>query len=244
MGNIVREAPAGLQLGFRHSTLPAMKIRVVCAALLALSLSPVFGSSKKPLLTVSFHPEANPRDGSSFATPANLLYLRRKAYITQVPSFNERQISTIFPFRVADGSWGCTFQLDAQGSIRLETMSMEQRGTALVVFVGTAGGQHQVVDMLIDQPVTTGRITVPRGLTDIEIAIMRKQFKTIGGDPLAGKKEAKKKKDVPDVDDGRGGETLPPLSPGPAVTPTGRKPSTPPPSKGKLRELDLPRVAD
>lgn len=148
--------------------------------------------SKKPKVTVRFHTEANPRDSGSFAMPVRLAYAQRDAVLSRVPELSERQVVSIFPFKTADDSWGCTFKFNEQGRIRLETMSNQQRGSALVVFVATKAGQHQVVDMVVDQPVTTGMITVPRGLTDMEIQVMRQQFKIMGQNK---KEKPSKKKD-------------------------------------------------
>ena len=148
-----------------------MKFRIA-VAVLALG-SAAFGSSQKPMVTVRFHAEANPNDGNSFVMPAKLQYLQRDASLGRVPSLSERNIKKIYPFQADDGSWGCVFQFDEQGRIRLETMSSEQMHTALVLIVGTKQGQHQVLDMLIDRPVTSGSLTVPRGLTAIEVTVMK-----------------------------------------------------------------------
>jgi hypothetical protein len=136
--------------------------------------------SKKPTITVRFHSEANKNDGEAFATPVTLLYQKRQVYLSRIADISEKQIAQILPFPANDGSWGCVFKLNPQGRLRLETMSGEIRGTALVAFVATKSGQHQVADMLIDRVVTDGILTIPRGLTTLEIAVLKKEFKTIG----------------------------------------------------------------
>jgi hypothetical protein len=136
--------------------------------------------SKKQDIAVRFYAEANKNDSDTFAMPVNLAFQRRQAYLSRVPDFSEKQIDKIFPFPAKDGSWGCVFKLTSQGRLRLETMSGELRGAALVVFVITRAGRHQVVDMLIDRPVTDGVITVPSGLTVFEIELLKRQFKIIG----------------------------------------------------------------
>lgn len=193
--------------------------------------------SSKPALTVRFHTEANARDGDSFAIPVNLTYQRRKAFMNRVPAFSELQISAIYPFAAGDGTSGCLFQLNPQGRIRLETLSSESRGTALVVFVGTKTGQHQVIDMIIDQPVSDGVISVPRGLTDLEIIAMRKQFKVLGGETKS--KEPEKKDDPTDwrIDRSRAKQNSKPLPPLPPLMPSSSK-------RRGVPEPDLPRLAD
>src|SRR5947207_3433055 len=108
----------------------------VAAAVFAMCAS-AFGMSQQPKVSIRFHAEANPSDGPSFVMPAKLQNLRRDASLARVPAIYEKQIKAIYPFPANDGSWGCVFQLDAQGRIRLETMSSEQLHTALVLYVST-----------------------------------------------------------------------------------------------------------
>jgi hypothetical protein len=231
-----------------------MKFRIL-AAILALGAS-AFGSSQKPKVTVRFHAEVNPNDGTSFAMPVNLQYARRAAHVARVPAFSEKQIRAIYPFEAADGTWGCYFQLDDQGRIRLETMSSEQMHTALVLFIGTKLGQHQVVDMLIDKIISTGAITVPRGMTAAEVVVLKEQFPVIGEEKNKRKKVAEpkpKKTDPNDFRAEREGDLqtnypkpkplpLPPMEPEP--TPQRKIPGPPAVPKDKLNELDLPRLRD
>lgn len=228
-----------------------MFVRTAIAAL-ALCAS-AFAGSQKPKVSVRFHPEVNPNDGTSFAMPVKLHYLRRDAHLSRVPAMNEKQIKAIYPFPADDGTYGCHFQFDEQGRIRLETMSSEQLNTALVLFVSTKSGQHQVIDMLIDKPVTNGAITIPRGLTPAEVVVMKMQFPVIG--ETKGKKKPKKE-DEPakpaDVTDWRlARKTDPSRNPQaaiPTATPPGQPPratpANPSTSREQLRNLDLPRVQD
>lgn len=169
---------------------------VFAAAAVALCASAP-AMSKQPKITVRFHAETNARDSGTFAMPVRLVYGQRETVLSRVPEFSERQIEAIFPFKTADGTWGCAFKLGEQGRIRLETMSSQQRGSALVVFVGTKAGQHQVMDMVIDQPVTNGLITVHRGLTAMEVEFLRKEFPVIGEDKKKKKATKDPKEEVP-----------------------------------------------
>ncbi len=215
-----------------------MHLRSILAAFAVFAFAvPASGMSGKPALTVRFHTEANPRDGESFAAPVKLAYQRRAAYLNRVPAFSELQIAGIYPFPAGDGTWGCVFKLTPQGRIRLETLSSESRGSALVVFVGTKGGQHQVIDMVIDRQVSDGVITVPRGLTELEVLAMRKKFKVIGGE-TAGK-EPEKKEDPTNwwMDRSRSKQHgQPPPPPPPPLMPSSKRRGVP--------EPDLPRLAD
>ncbi len=153
---------------------PALRL---LAAVLALAC---LGMTRKPPVTVRFYAEANARDTEAFAKPILLHFPEREAYVEKVPSINEQNIKAMYPFQASDGTWGASFQLDNKGRIDLEVVSTERRGSSMVVFVMTAKGAHQVIDMLIDKPVRDGIITIPRGLTELEIKALSKQYKVLG----------------------------------------------------------------
>ncbi len=211
-----------------------MKFSTRFALLLAAAAS--LGMSSTPKVTVRFHSEANANDTSSFAKPIKLAYAQREAHINRVPEFSERNILAIFPWKTADGTWGCAFKLNGSGRIRLETISSDNRGAAIVAFIGTKNGMHQVIDMVIDKPITDGIVAIPRGITDIEMLVLRKQFKVLGEEP---EKKDKKKEEKPALPadtraDRSRAQKLPPL------------PDNAPRKKGArdTQEPDLPRIAD
>lgn len=214
------------------------------ASAVVLGTLPASAMSSKPKVSVRFYTETNAQIGSTFAMPARLDNMQRDAHLNRVPEFSELQITAIFPFPATDGTWGCAFRLSEQGRIRLETLSTESRGTALVVIIGTKKGQHQVTDMMIDRPVTDGVITVPKGITDIEIAVMRQQFKVLGVEKVKPVKEKK--------DDGTdwGIDRRRPVAP---TTPPERAraardlppaPTNAASVRRRASELDLPHLAD
>lgn len=160
--------------------------------LTAIALCGLAMGERPKEISVRFFSEANARDTSAFATPIKLGNPPRDAFLQKVPAINERQIRAIYPFRTQDGTWGCAFKLDHDGRLALEVVSTEQRGTFLVGFLGTKKGNHRMVDLLIDKPVTDGVISVPHGLTDLEIAVLSKQFKVLGNaETPTVKKESK-----------------------------------------------------
>ena len=55
-------------------------------------------------------------------------------------------------------------------------LSTERRGSSMVIFVVTPKGIHQVIDVLIDKKVRDGVITIPSGLTALEIAALKKEY--------------------------------------------------------------------
>lgn len=166
------------------------------APLLLLSLA---GMTKRPDFIVRFFVEANSQDTERFATEVQLKYPPRAAYIERVPVVSERNIKGIFPFSASDGTWGCAFQLDPSGRLGLQIASIQNRGRSMVAFIGTKKGTHQVIDMIIDQPISDGIITIQKGMSIGEIEALTQRY------PVLGK--------------GRGGK-------GPAPTPAAKKPST------------------
>ena len=132
--------------------------------------------AKKPSVTVRFYAEANARDGEAFSKTVTMHNPERQAYIEKVPSISERSIKAMYPFQVADGSWGAAFKLDNKGRIDLEVLSTERRGSSMVIFVVTQKGIHQVVDVIIDRKVRDGVIIIPRGLTELEVAALTKEY--------------------------------------------------------------------
>jgi hypothetical protein len=145
--------------------------------LLAFSL---LGMASKPPVTVRFFVEANEHDTDRFATPIQLRNPPRTAYIEKIPVIHEQHIRALYPFQAANGTWGCAFQLNESGRINLEVASTQHRGGSIVAFVQTKSGSHQVVDMVIDKPVSDGVITIPYGLSELEIEALAKEFPVVG----------------------------------------------------------------
>lgn len=143
---------------------------------LLLALLCVAGGKKQPQLTIRFYAEAKEGDTASFALPITLQNPPRQAFIDKIPIVSERDIIAIFPFQASDGTNGCAFKLDDHGTLALDTVSVEKRGTSLVAFVNN----RQVIDMQIDRRVSDGVITIARGLVPQEIAMMEKKYRTLG----------------------------------------------------------------
>lgn len=151
--------------------------RHILCAVLALAL---LGMGRKPEITVRFFAEANANDTEKFATPLTFKNPPREAFIEKSSVINERMIKAVYPFQAKDGSWGCAFKLDESGRINLEVVSTERRGSSIVAFLGTKSGTHQVIDMLIDKPIRDGIISIPSGMTELEITAMTKAFPVLG----------------------------------------------------------------
>jgi hypothetical protein len=146
------------------------------------------GMGRKELpLSIRFYLQTTQGDTDSFAAPVTLLN-GQQTYVDQIAAISERDILAIYPFPVADGSGGCAFRLDDHGTMSLDSLSNDKRGTLLIA---TINGR-QVADILIDRRVSDGIVTIPSGITTDEMKLILKRFPVIGGK----KAEKKKKKDV------------------------------------------------
>jgi hypothetical protein len=159
---------------------PPRARKIALHSLVALLACLFLGMAKKPIITVRFYAEANKQDTERFAKPLSFKYPPREGYIESVPSVHEKMIKAVFPFQATDGSWGCSFVLDNSGRLALEVLSTERRGSSLVAFVATKNGVHQVLELLIDKPIRDGIITIPRGMTELEVAAIKKTWPVLG----------------------------------------------------------------
>jgi hypothetical protein len=159
---------------------PVMKTKIYLLCVLLVCGPAAFGMGSKPPVAVRFFVEANAHDTEKFSSPVHLLNPPRDAYVEGIPALNENMIKAIYPFKAPNGTWGCSFKFDEQGRIALELLSTERRGTSLVAMLSTKAHTRMVIDMLIDKPIADGIISIPYGLTELEIAVLSKEFPIIG----------------------------------------------------------------
>lgn len=141
-----------------------------------MALAPMHADAaadRKPKISLRFHLEAKEVDTEKFATPIKLEYARREAFVSKIPALSEMDVQRIHAFTAEDGTYGCVFYLDNHGKLALDTLSIQNRREALVVFLNG----RQVMDMLIDKRISDGVITIPFGLAGAEIEALQKVFK-------------------------------------------------------------------
>jgi hypothetical protein len=160
-------------------------LRLLLLATLAASLC---GAAKKPKLVVHFHVEAIGNAGGSFTMPVKFTNPPREGHVETIAFASERNIAAVFPVENPDGTLGCAFQLDQSGRFALESVSKDRRGASIVVTMRTKTGSHQVIDMVIDKPITDGIIYVPTGISPGEMQFLRELY------PIMGQPKGKKKK--------------------------------------------------
>jgi len=138
--------------------------------------------AKKPVIDLRIHAQGSEAEAPTFAIPATLLngqpvFLQRMALITQ------SEVDAIYPFAAADGSQGVYLKLGPHGSRLLQQHTSTKKGEFLVVMLNG----RMVSNLLIDRPIDDGILSIPRGLSPDDIAVMETVFPVVG-------QEGKKKK--------------------------------------------------
>ena len=133
------------------------------------------GGAKKPVIDLRIHGEGIAAEAPTFAFPATLLN-GREVYLSRMPLITQREVRSFYPFPAADGSEGVYLKLDNHGTGLLQQHTMERRGRTLVVLLNG----RQVTNLLVDRPVTDGIVSIPRGLSPEDIALLRTAFPVIG----------------------------------------------------------------
>jgi hypothetical protein len=150
----------------------------------------VFGAGRKkrdPTIFIRFHVEVTQSD-PTFATKVTAGDPPRELIVEKLPSISERDITSFYPYKAADGTFSAAFQLDEHGRVTLETLSEESRGKSIVAAVN---GRPLAV-IKIDKPINDGIIFIPRGFTEADIRQMGESFDIMGKN-YNPKKEGKRR---------------------------------------------------
>ena len=158
--------------------------------ILLLGLCCLGMGTKKLPLSIRFYALAAQADTSSFSAPVVLLN-GQQAYIDQIAVISERDIVAVYPSEVADGSGSCTLKLNEHGTMSLDSLSVDRRGSILIA---TINGR-QVADIMIDKRVSDGIVTIPGGIQVDEMKTILKRYPLMGG-AKAKKIEKKKARDI------------------------------------------------
>lgn len=140
----------------------------VLGAILCPSNAAAAAKKKGPKIVVRFHLLADKTDSEKFAIQMEMLGTGKQVYVSRSPALSELDIVSCYPFQASDGSWGCAFYLSNHGRLVLDALSIERRGSYVVAMIGA----RHVSDLLIDQRISDGIITIPNGLTKAEIDLL------------------------------------------------------------------------
>lgn len=158
-----------------------MRLRFLLVVLV-MGLCALGMGKKKPTLSIRFYTQTTQEDTDSFSAPVTLLD-GKQTYVDQIAAISERDIVSVYPFAVPDGTGGCAFKLDDHGTIALDSLSVQKRNSLLIATI--AG--RQVADLLIDQRVTDGIVTIPGGITTDEMKQILARFPVMGTNKSAKK---------------------------------------------------------
>src|SRR5438552_16242013 len=110
-------------------------MKSLCAFSFCLFFAATEGAAKQRHCTFRLHAQANPRDTEVFATSVGAQVSGKNVAIEKMPWISERDVVAFSPYRAANGTYGAVLQLVEHGRGVLATLSVERRGTLLLVFI-------------------------------------------------------------------------------------------------------------
>jgi hypothetical protein len=150
--------------------------KAVCALALGLVFVLTDGFGKPRHCTFRVHVQANSHDTDTFSTSTGTTSSGKNIAIEKLAWITEHDVVGFSPYQSQDGSYGALFQLDGHGRVVLDTLSIENRGRFLFVFVNG----RLITALQIDKRVSDGKIYVPSGLSAADIEVMKKEWRLIG----------------------------------------------------------------
>src|SRR5436305_12511234 len=150
---------------------------IVCATAFCVLLASTGAAkdrSRHCMLRV--HAQANPRDTEIFATSVRAQLSGKDVAIEKMPWISEQDVVAFSPYPARDGTYSALLQLDEHGRVVLDTLSVERRGSFLLVFING----RPITELEIDKRVSDGKIYIPSGLTSADIELMKKDWRMIG----------------------------------------------------------------
>jgi hypothetical protein len=151
-------------------------MKILCVLALGLTFALNNGFAKQRHCTFRVHAQANSRDTDIFSMPAGATSSGKNIAIQKMPWITEHDVIAFSPYPSQDGTYGALFQLDDHGRVVLDTLSIENRGGFLFIFVNG----RLITELQIDKRVSDGKIYVPSGLSTAEITAMKKEWRPIG----------------------------------------------------------------
>jgi hypothetical protein len=143
---------------------------------LLIPLVSLEAAEKGPAVSIRLHAEGNPSEGESFVAPVALVNPPKQTVIRKVPIVTERDIVAFYPFAAADGTIGCYFKLDADGTNKLTQHTIEFRDTLVVALING----RVACAMMVGQKVTDGIMPFPSGFLPQEIVALQTRYPIIG----------------------------------------------------------------
>jgi hypothetical protein len=151
-----------------------MKLLRASALLALIAIFPA--SAKDRHCMFRLHVEGNSRDTATFSTSVRAQFSGKETAIERMARITEHDVAAFYPYQVAKDNYGALFQLDEHGTIALDTLSVERRGSLLFVFING----RPITELQIDKRVSDGQVYVASGLTKADIELMKKDWRLIG----------------------------------------------------------------
>jgi hypothetical protein len=149
--------------------------RALAVAFITMVVTPgVFAKTKHCLVRV--YAQGNANDGDVFASPITAPISGNAIFIEKIPTISERDVVSFRPYQTGNGTFGALLQLDEHGRLALETLSIQHRGSILVVVVNG----RAVTELMVDRRVSDGQLFIASGLTAPDIELMRKDWPQTG----------------------------------------------------------------
>ena len=141
-----------------------------------LPLMALAAEQKPSAVSIRLHAEGNPREGETFVVPVTLVNPPKQTVIRKVPIVTERDIVAFYPFVAADGTIGCYFKLDADGTNKLMQHTIEYRDTLVVAMINGRVASA----MMVGQKISDGIMLFPSGFLPREIVELQARYPIIG----------------------------------------------------------------
>jgi hypothetical protein len=185
--------------------LPSRTCRAAAALALALLLAAAPGpradaagrKRRDPNIAIRFHLQTNTYD-PTFAAKVMVGNPPKQVVVEKLASISELDIASFYPYRAADGSYAAAIQLDAHGRDTLEAVSLQSRGSSMLVAING----HPLMLMTIDKEIKDGIIFIPSSLTEAQIRNMGESFEIMGHEGQSGRLKSFPQQATPPPDNG------------------------------------------
>lgn len=150
--------------------------RFFLLCLLPLNLLCAGESNDQNLVTIRLHAEGNEKETETFVVPVTLTNPPKQTFIRKVPILTERDITAFYAFAANDGTVGCYFKLDADGTHKLNQHTVDKLDTMVVAMING----RIACALMVDKRIEDGILYIPSGFLPIEIAKLQAKFPIIG----------------------------------------------------------------
>ncbi len=179
---------------FRRQFLSGFLLPVCVVGALGATTSSILAGAK-PSLVIAFMIEGGEIEGPRVVQPVPLG--TEKIWVRKLPLLTQKNIKAFYPFAADDGTMGVALRVDESGWRNVREAGSLDLGKRLLVMVN-----GRVVQTLkVDNPKKDDKIVVIwRGLTQQEVAVLRKAYPEIANTPeekTETDKEKAKEKDKP-----------------------------------------------